>query len=52
MLEIVADYLQCGVPHFWIPDPYKRTVQDVDREGLRACPNVVVENELGSGAWT
>jgi Uma2 family endonuclease len=46
MLEKVADHLKGGIPHVWIPDPYKRTLQEADREGLRPCPNLVAETYL------
>ena len=46
MLAKVADYLQFGIPHIWIPNPYKRTLQEADREGIRFCPSLVVETDL------
>jgi Uma2 family endonuclease len=46
MLAKVADYLRFGVPHIWIPDPYKRTLQEADREGIRFCPSLVVETDV------
>jgi Uma2 family endonuclease len=46
MLSKVADYLRFGVPHIWIPDPYKRTLQEADNEGIRPCPDLVVGTEL------
>jgi Uma2 family endonuclease len=46
VLAKVADYLRFGVPHIWIPDPYKRTLQRADREGMHPCPDLVAETEL------
>jgi len=46
MLAKVAEYLNFGVPHVWIPDPYLRRLQVADRGGLRDCPNLVVETDL------
>lgn len=46
LLARVADYLRFGVPHIWIPDPYKRTLQEAGREGIHSCPDLVVETEL------
>jgi Uma2 family endonuclease len=46
ILAKVADYLRFGVLHIWIPDPYKRTLQEADRNGIRDCPSLVVETEL------
>jgi Uma2 family endonuclease len=46
LLARIADYLRFGVPHIWTPDPYKRTLQRADREGIHACPDLVVETEL------
>jgi len=42
----VADYLRFGVSHIWIADPYKRTTQEADREGIRYCAELVLETEL------
>jgi Uma2 family endonuclease len=46
LLAKLADYLRFGIPHIWIPDPYKRTLQQADRDGLRPCPGLVVETDL------
>ena|SRR5581483_2884826 len=43
LLAKVADYLRFGVVHVWIVDPYKRTVQEADREGIRSRPDLRVE---------
>lgn len=45
-LARVADYLRFGVARIWIADPYKRTVQEADREGIRYCADLVLETEL------
>jgi Uma2 family endonuclease len=45
-LARVADYLRFGVSHIWIADPYKRTVQEADREGIRYCADLVLKTEL------
>ena len=46
MLAKVSDYLRFGVPHIWLVNPYKYTVQEAGRDGLRDCPSRVVETEL------
>jgi Uma2 family endonuclease len=46
ILAKVADYLRFGIPHIWIPNPYKRTLQEADRDGIRDCPSLLVETEL------
>jgi Uma2 family endonuclease len=46
ILAKVADYLLFGVPHIWIADPYKHTVQEADREGIRYYPGLVLETDL------
>src|ERR1017187_1219782 len=46
MLAKVAEYLNVGVPHVWIPHPYRRRLQEADRDGLRDFPNLVVETDL------
>jgi len=46
MLARVAEYLNFGVPHVWVPDPYRRRLQEGDRDGLRDRPNLVVETDL------
>lgn len=42
----VADFLRFGVSHIWIADPYKHTVQEADREGIRYCADLVLETDL------
>jgi Uma2 family endonuclease len=46
LLAKLADYLRFGIPHIWIPDPYKRILQQADRNGIRDCPGLLVETEL------
>lgn len=46
LLVKVADYLRFGIPHMWIPDPYKRPLQEANREGIRDSPSLVVETDL------
>jgi len=46
LLAKVSDYLRFGVPHVWLVNPYKYTVQEAGRDGLRDCPSRVVETEL------
>ena len=46
MLARLADSLRFGVPHIWIADPYKRTLQEPDREGIRACPGLVIATDM------
>ena len=46
VLAKVADYLRFGVAHIWIADPYKHTVQEADREGIRYCADLVPETDL------
>jgi Uma2 family endonuclease len=46
VLAKVADYLRFGVAHIWIADPYKHTVQEVDHEGIRYCPDLAPETDL------
>jgi Uma2 family endonuclease len=35
MLVKIADYVQAGIPHIWIVDPYKHTLLEVDRGEMR-----------------
>jgi Uma2 family endonuclease len=46
ILAKVADYLRFGVRHVWIPDPYKRTLLEADREAIRNVTSLAVETEL------
>jgi Uma2 family endonuclease len=46
MLEKIADYLKFGVPHVWLPDPYRRRLQVADRDGLHDRPALIAETEL------
>jgi Uma2 family endonuclease len=46
ILAKLADYLRFGVAHIWIADPYKHTLQEADREGIRYCTDLVLETDL------
>jgi Uma2 family endonuclease len=46
LLAKVSDYLRFGVPHIWIADPYKHTVQEADCDGIRGNAALVLETEL------
>jgi len=46
MLEKTADYLKFGVPHIWIPDPYRLRLQVAGRDGLHDRSDLAVETEL------
>jgi Uma2 family endonuclease len=46
MLAKVAEYLDFGVPHVWLPDPYRRRLQEADGDGLHDRPDLIVETEL------
>jgi hypothetical protein len=46
VLVRVADYLKFGVPPVWLPDPYRHKLQEADQEGIRNCPDLIVEADL------
>ena len=46
MLEKVADYLKFGVPHIWMPDPYRHWLQVAGRDGLHDQPDFMAETDL------
>jgi len=46
MLTKVGDYLAAGIPHIWVVDPYRRTVVEADREGIRRCASGIAETDL------
>src|SRR5579871_213174 len=46
LLARVSDYLKAGVPHIWVPDPYRRKLQQADASGLHDCPDLIAETEL------
>lgn len=46
VLERVADYLKFAVPHVWLPDPYRRKLQEADQDGIRDCLDLIVETDL------
>jgi Uma2 family endonuclease len=45
-LARVADFLRFGVAHIWLANPYKHTLQEADREGIRYCADLVLETDL------
>ena len=46
MLIKVGDYLAAGIPHIWVVDPYRRSVVESDREGIRRSTSGVLETDL------
>lgn len=46
ILEKVAEYLKAGVPHVWMPDPYRRSLQVANREAFVSVPNLVAATEV------
>jgi Uma2 family endonuclease len=46
VLRKIADYLQAGIPHIWIVDPYRRIVMEADAGGFREAANLTLETEL------
>jgi len=45
-LARVADYLRFGVPHIWIANPYKHTLQEANRADIRYPADLVLETDL------
>lgn len=46
MLVKISDYLQAGIPHVWLVDPYRRTVVETDGTGTRQATNQTLETDL------
>ncbi len=46
MLEKLGDYLRAGIPHIWVLDPYKRTLIEADKDGIRRVMSLKVSTPL------
>jgi Uma2 family endonuclease len=46
VLEKVGEYLAAGVPHIWMPDPYRHTLYEADQMGIRGCSSLTAETDL------
>jgi Uma2 family endonuclease len=46
MLTKIGDYLAAGIPHIWVIDPYKRTLVEADRAGIRRPPTRTLSTPL------
>ncbi|HEV2689322.1 MAG TPA: Uma2 family endonuclease [Bryobacteraceae bacterium] len=46
MLAKIGDYLAAGIPHVWVVDPYKRTLAQVDQNGIRRPASMVLATPL------
>jgi Uma2 family endonuclease len=46
VLRKIADYLQAGIPHIRIVDPYQRTVMEADAAGFREAVDFTLQTEL------
>jgi Uma2 family endonuclease len=46
MLAKIGDYLAAGIPHIWVVDPYKRTLVEADRNGIRQPTTQVLSTPL------
>jgi Uma2 family endonuclease len=46
VLEKVAEYLQAGIAHVWIADPFQRVVFEADSAGVREAPSHRVRTSL------
>lgn len=46
ILEKVAEYLKAGIPHVWLPDPYRHVLQVAENDDFRAVPDLTAETPL------
>ena len=46
ILEKVAEYLKAGIPHVWMPDPYRNTLHIAGADDFRLCSDLAAETDL------